>query len=68
MAMVPKERAEDVIYFNPSDLDNPVGLNLYEHDSKDECDFLVQEDSRTLYKLYDPQHQGIIGPRYEHGL
>ena len=19
-----------------------------------------------LYKLYDPQHQGIIGPRYEH--
>ncbi len=19
-----------------------------------------------LYKLYDPQHQGIMGPRYEH--
>ncbi|MBP6880936.1 type IV secretory system conjugative DNA transfer family protein [Candidatus Saccharibacteria bacterium] len=66
MAMVPKERAEDVIYFNPSDLDNPVGLNLYEHDSKDQRDFLVQEAVGMLYKLYDPQHQGIIGPRYEH--
>lgn len=28
LMMVPKERVEDVIYFSPSDLDNPIGLNI----------------------------------------
>ena len=27
---VPKERVEDVIYFNPADSDHPIGLNLLE--------------------------------------
>ena len=27
---------------------------------------MIQEAINMLYKLYDPQHQGIIGPRYEH--
>jgi len=66
LGVVPKERAEDVIYFNPGDTDNPLGLNLFEFDSPDQKDFLVQEAINMLYKLYDPQHQGIIGPRYEH--
>ena len=29
-------------------------------------DFLIQETINMLYKLYDPQRTGIIGPRYEH--
>ncbi len=66
MGMVPKERVEDVIYFNPSDMDNPVGLNLFEFDTPDQRDFLVQEAIAMLYRLYDPSHSGIIGPRYEH--
>jgi len=66
LGAIPKERAEDVIYFNPGDTDNPLGLNLFEFDNPDEKDFLVQEAINMLYKLYDPQHQGIIGPRYEH--
>lgn len=66
MGMVPKERVEDVIYFNPADMDNPVGLNLFEFDSPDQRDFLVQEAIAMLYRLYDPGHTGIIGPRYEH--
>ncbi|HET6622706.1 MAG TPA: type IV secretory system conjugative DNA transfer family protein [Candidatus Saccharimonadales bacterium] len=65
LAMVPKERVEDVIYFNPGDMENPVGLNLFEFDTPDQRDFLVQEAIAMLYRLYDPQHQGIIGPRYE---
>jgi len=66
LAMVPKERTEDVIYFSPADMDYPMGLNLFEYDQPDQKDFLIQETLNMLQKLYDPQHQGIMGPRYEH--
>lgn len=66
LAMVPKERTEDVIYFSPADMDYPMGLNLFEFNQPDQKDFLVQETLNMLQKLYDPQHQGIMGPRYEH--
>jgi hypothetical protein len=65
LAMVPKERTEDVIYFSPADMDYPMGLNLFEFSHPDQKDFLIQEALNMLYKLYDPQHQGIMGPRYE---
>lgn len=66
MAVVPKERTEDIIYFSPADMDFPLGLNLFEFHSPEQKDFLIQGAIDMLYKLYDPQHQGIIGPRYEH--
>jgi len=65
LSMVPKERTEDVIYFSPAEMEYPLGLNLFEFNEEDEKDFLIQETINMLYKLYDPQHQGIIGPRYE---
>ena len=66
LGMVPRERVEDVIYFSPADMDNPIGLNLFEFDTPDQRDFLIQEAIAMLYRLYDPGHTGIIGPRYEH--
>lgn len=66
MSMVPKERTEDVIYFSPADMAYPMGLNIFEFDTPDQKDFLIQEALNMLYKLYDPQHTGIMGPRYEH--
>jgi hypothetical protein len=63
---VPKERTEDVIYFSPADMDYPLGLNMFESHTEDQKDFLIQEAINMLYKLYDPGHTGIIGPRYEH--
>jgi hypothetical protein len=66
MAMVPKERTEDIIYFSPADMEYPMGLNLFEFQQADQKDFLIQEALNMLQKLYDPQHQGIMGPRYEH--
>lgn len=66
LANIPKERVEDVIYFNPGDLDNPIGLNLFEWETEDQKDFLVQESINMLYSLYDPGHTGIVGPRMEH--
>lgn len=66
LGMIPKERTEDVIYFAPGEMDFPLGLNLFEFQYKEQRDFLIQEAINMLYKLYDPQRQGIIGPRYEH--
>jgi hypothetical protein len=66
LSLVPRERTEDVIYFSPADMEYPMGLNLFEFEDKTQQDFLIQEAINMLYKLYDPQHQGIIGPRYEH--
>jgi hypothetical protein len=66
LAMVPRERTEDVIYFCPAEMDYPMGLNLFEFNTPEQKDFLIQEALNMLYKLYDPQHQGIMGPRYEH--
>lgn len=66
LAMVPKERSEDLIYFAPSDLSYPIGLNFFEFTNPDQKDFIIQESLNMLYKLYDPEHTGIIGPRYEH--
>lgn len=68
LGMIPPERAEDVIYFSPGDTEVPLGFNMmeYDPDKPEQKDFLIQEAIQMLYKLYDPQHQGIIGPRYEH--
>ncbi|HEY1086027.1 MAG TPA: TraM recognition domain-containing protein [Candidatus Saccharimonadales bacterium] len=66
LGKVPKERVEDVIYFNPADMTNPIGLNMFEFDHPDQKDFLVQESINMLYGLYDPGHTGIVGPRLEH--
>jgi hypothetical protein len=66
LSMVPRERTEDVIYFCPADMESPMGLNLFEFSSPEQKDFLIQEALNMLQKLYDPQHQGIMGPRYEH--
>jgi len=65
LGMVPKERVEDVIYFSPADMETPIGLNLFEFENQDQRDFLIQETIAMLYRLYDPGHTGIIGPRFE---
>ncbi len=66
LSMVPKERTEDIIYFCPADTDYPLGLNVFEAKTDDEKDFVIQEVINVLYKLYDPNRQGMIGARYEH--
>lgn len=65
---VPKERVNDVILFDPSDIKWPLGLNLLEYGSEEEKDFLVSEAIQIFYKLFDPQGQGIIGPQFEHWM
>jgi hypothetical protein len=66
LSMVPKHRTEDVIYFSPAETEYPLGLNIFEFQSPDQKDFLIQEAIKMLEKLYDPNNSGIIGPRYQH--
>lgn len=68
LAKIPRERAEDVIYFDPGDLDRPFGLNILEWSTPEEKDFLVQETIQIFYKLFDPNQTGIVGPQFEHWL
>jgi len=68
LQLVPPARAEDIIYFNPSDLTRPMGLNMMEADSEEQRHFVVSSVIGLMYKLYDPHRTGIIGPRFEHAI
>jgi hypothetical protein len=57
---------DDIIVFEPGNMDNPVGMNMFEFQSEDQKDFIVQEGINMLTSLYDPGNQGIFGPRAQH--
>ncbi len=63
---VPEERIDDVIYFDPADIEHPVGMNMFEFTSEDQKDFIVQEGISMLQSLFDPNNQGFFGPRGQH--
>lgn len=63
---VPEERIDDIIYFDPADIEHPVGMNMFEFSSEDQKDFIVQEGISMLQSLFDPQNQGFFGPRGQH--
>ena len=65
---IPPERAEDVIYFDPSDTERPMGLNLLEAYNEDQKHMVTTAIINLMYKLYDPYKTGIIGPRFEHAI
>ncbi len=63
LAYIPKERVDDVVLFEPFDLERPCGLNMLEYDTPEQKDFAVQEMIAIFYKLFPPE---IIGPMFEH--
>ncbi|MBI2617707.1 DUF87 domain-containing protein [Candidatus Gottesmanbacteria bacterium] len=65
---IPPERAEDVIYFDPSEGERPMGLNMLEAHTEEQKHFVCSSIIGLMYKLYDPQKTGIIGPRFEHAI
>lgn len=68
LSLIPANRAQDVIYWDPSDMDRPFGMNMLEFQTEDQKHFVVESIIGMLYKLYDPNHTGIIGPRLEHAV
>lgn len=68
LGYIPPERAEDVIFFDPSDEERPMGLNLIEARTDQERHMATNAVIGMMYKLYDPHKTGIIGPRFEHAI
>ncbi|MBI2599326.1 type IV secretory system conjugative DNA transfer family protein [Candidatus Daviesbacteria bacterium] len=68
LELIPPQRAEDVIYFDPADVVRPFGLNMLEAYTEEQKHFVVASIIGLMYKLFDPNKTGIIGPRFEHGV
>jgi len=67
LELIPAERAEDVIYLNPSDFEKPLGLNMLEYDPKypEAKTFVVNELIEIFEKLYNLKVHGFGGPVFE---
>jgi len=68
LEFIPPERAEDVIYFDPANVERPMGINLMEAETEDQKHFITTAIINLMYKLYDPYKTGIVGPRFEHAI
>lgn len=60
---VPKERAKDVIVFDPSDIERPMGMNLLEAHTPEEKDRASLDAMNIFLKLFGNE---IFGPRLQH--
>lgn len=65
LSLIPQERMDDVIVFDPADLFRPLGMNMFEYDfsKPEQKTFIVNEMFSILDKLYDMKTAG--GPMFE---
>jgi hypothetical protein len=65
LSMIPKERAEDVIYFDPAYTERPFGLNMLEYDPRfpEQKTFVINELMNIFNQLFDMKTTG--GPMFE---
>jgi len=65
LALIPPERYEDVIYFDPSNTARPMALNMLEYDVRfpEQKTFVVNEMLSIFNKLFDMKTAG--GPMFE---
>lgn len=72
LGVIPEERIQDVVYFNPYDIERPVGLNILQMskglgdvEKQREKDIIASSVISIFQKLYLPRYSG---PRMEHIL
>jgi len=65
LSVIPKHRYDDVIIFDPGDIERPLGLNMleYDHTKPEQKTFIVNEMMNIFEKLYDLKQTG--GPMFE---
>lgn len=65
LANIPRERVDDVIYFDPAMMARPMGLNMLEYDTRfpEQKTFVVNELLAIFNKLFDMKTAG--GPAFE---
>src|SRR3989344_209765 len=59
LTFIPKERAKDVIIFDPADIERPMGLNLLEAKTEEEKDRASLDAMEIFIKLFGNE---IFGP------
>jgi hypothetical protein len=62
LGWIPRERADDVIVFDPSDMERPIGLNMLEADTPEEKDFIALEAMNMMIGMFGNE---IFGPRIQ---
>ena len=72
LSVIPKERIQDVVYFNPDDIGHPMGINLLEltpglneEDTIREKEFIAESIISVFNKIYTDKYSG---PRMEYIL
>jgi len=72
ISVIPKERIEDVVYFNPDDIGYPMGINLLEltpglpeEQAIREKEFIAESIISVFQKIYTDKYSG---PRMEYIL
>ncbi|PJE73700.1 MAG: hypothetical protein COV02_01135 [Candidatus Terrybacteria bacterium CG10_big_fil_rev_8_21_14_0_10_41_10] len=62
---IPQHRIDDVIYFDPGNVNRPLGLNMLEYDTRfpEQKTFIVNELLMIFDKLFDMKTSG--GPMFE---
>lgn len=66
LGLIPKERMDDVIVFDPSDLMMPLGLNMLEYDFShpEQKTFIANEMLEIFRKLF-PESGEALGPVFQ---
>lgn len=59
---IPRERADDIIYFNPADTQRPLGLNMLEGKNEEERDLIALDAMNMMVKMFGEE---IFGPRIQ---
>lgn len=62
LPFIPRDRADDVIYFNPADMERPMGLNLLEARTEEEKDMVALDAMNIMIKMFDEE---TFGPRIQ---
>lgn len=65
---IPPHRIEDVIYWDPSDTERPLGFNIIEYYDEQDKHRVVNAILGMMQKMFDPHNQGITGPRFERAV
>jgi len=63
LKVVQKERAKDIVLFDPADTERPMGLNLLEAGTPEERDRASLDAMEIFIKLFGDE---IFGPRIQH--
>lgn len=65
---IPPHRYGDVVYFDPSDEDKPIGLNIMDISGTYEQSIVTSDFIALMYSMFDPNRTGMVGPRFENAV